>query len=112
MLLVGAVCFWAWRAAPVVQPCTDVEVSSSTSPRALADVFERRCGDSVSTHVALRPLQAPRPARADVFVAAGSVRVRLSWSEAGDLVVESPARRVMVEETHWRSVGVRVRRVR
>jgi hypothetical protein len=27
-------------------------------------------------------------------------------------VIETPAPRVLVEETHWRNVGVRVRRVR
>jgi hypothetical protein len=114
MLLIGAVSFWAWRAAPASPGCPQVELSQSRSPdgRAQADLFEVRCGDSVSTHVALRPPSAPLRARGDVFVAAGRDRVRLSWSETGELVIETPARRVLVEETHWRKVGVRVRRVR
>lgn len=114
MLAIGGISFWAWRAGPEGTPCQDVEVSGSRSPdgRTQADVFEKRCGDSVATHVALRPLSAPLLARGDVFIAAGRVRVLLSWNERGELVVESPARRVLVEETHWRKVSVRVRRVR
>ena len=114
MLAIGGVSFWAWRAGPEGTPCQDVEVSGSRSPdgRARAEVYEKRCGDSVATHVALRPPSAPLIARGDVFIAAGRVRVALSWNERGELVVESPARRVLVEETHWRNVGVRVRRVR
>jgi hypothetical protein len=114
MLAIGAVSFWAWRAAPGPVSCQDLEVSASRSPdgRTQAEVFEKRCGDSVATHVALRPAAAQAPARSDVFIAAGAVRVRLSWNERGELVVESPARRVLVEEPSWRNVGVRVRRVR
>ncbi len=47
-----------------------------------------------------------------VFVAAGSTPVRLSWSEEREMVIESPAPRVLVAETSWRNVGVRVRLVR
>ena len=114
MLAIGGLSFWAWRAGPEGTACQDLDVSSSRSPdgRTQADVFEKRCGDSVATHVALRPVAAPVLARGDVFIAAGQVRVALSWNEAGELVVESPARRVLVEETHWRKVAVRVRRVR
>ncbi len=114
MLAIGGISFWAWRAGPEGTPCEDVDVSSAPSPdgRTQADVFEKRCGDSVATHVALRPRPSPLLARGDVFIAAGRVRVRLSWNERGELVVESPARRVLVEETHWRKVSVRVRRVR
>jgi len=114
MLAIGGISFWAWRAGPEGTPCRDVEVSGSRSPdgRTQADLYEKQCGDSVATHVALRPLSAPLQARGDVFIAAGRVRVSLSWNEGGELVVESPARRVLVEETHWRKVGVRVRRVR
>ena len=114
MLAIGGISFWAWRAGPEGTTCQDVEVSGSRSPdgHTQADVYEKRCGDSVATHVALRPLSAPLQARGDVFIAAGRVRVSLSWNERGELVVESPARRVLVEETHWRKVGVRVRRVR
>ena len=114
MLLICAVSFWAWRAAPETSPCQDVEVAQSRAPdgRALADVFEKRCGDSVATHVALRLQAAPRQARSDVFVAAGRVRVRLVWNSDRELVVESPARQILVEQASWRNVLVRLRRVR
>lgn len=114
MLAIGGVSFWAWRAGPEGTACEDVDLSGSRSPdgRAQADVYQKRCGDSVATHVALRPASAPLAARSDVFIAAGSVRVLLSWNDRNELVVESPARRVLVEETHWRNVSVRVRRVR
>ena len=114
MLAIGGISFWAWRAGPEDATCVDADVSSALSPdgRTQADVFEKRCGDSVATHVALRPRSSPLAARGDVFIAAGRVRVLLSWNERGELVVESPARRVLVEETHWRKVTVRVRRVR
>ncbi len=114
MLAIGGVSFWAWRAAPEPSPCQDTEVAQSRSPdgRAQADVFEVRCGESVATHVALRPPAAPVKARGDVFIAAGRVPAKLIWNDAGELVIETPAPRVLVEETHWRNVGVRVRRVR
>jgi hypothetical protein len=114
MLAIGAVSFWAWRAAPESSPCQEAEISRSRSPdgRSQADLFEVRCGDSVATHVALRPPAAPLKARGDVFIAAGQVKARLLWNDAGELVIETPAPRVLVEETHWRNVGVRVRRVR
>src|SRR5205823_8592749 len=56
MLAIGAASFWAWRAAPVPLPCEDVEVVQSPSPdgRSLAEVYEKRCADSVSPHEALR----------------------------------------------------------
>jgi hypothetical protein len=114
MLAIAAVSFWAWRTAPEPHDCQTVEILRSPSPdgRAQADLFEVRCGDSVATHVALRPPAAPAQSRADVFIAAGRVPAQLSWNDAGELVIETPAPRVLVEETHWRSVGVRVRRVR
>lgn len=114
MLAVGAVSFWAWRAAPVPAPCQDESVSSSRSPegRTQADVFHRHCGESVSTHVALRPAAAPAQARGDVFIAAGSVPVEIFWSGERELVVQSSAPRVLVEETSWRNVSVRLRRIR
>jgi hypothetical protein len=114
MLAIGAVSFWAWRAAPEATPCQPTELAQSRSPdgRAQADLFEVRCGDSVATHVALRPPASPVQARGDVFIAAGRVPARLLWNDAGELVIETPAPRVLAEETHWRSVGVRVRRVR
>ena len=114
MLLIGGVSFWAWRASPDQKPCDVVERPASRSPggRTEADVFEQRCGDSVATHVALRPAGAPVQARGDVFIAAGSVRVALVWRDDRELVIESPAKRVLVEESSWRDVGVRVRLVR
>jgi len=112
MLAIGAASFWLWRAAPEVAPCQDRLVSEALSPdrRVVAAAYERRCARSLSTHVALRPAAAPAQAQGDVFVAAGSAPVRLSWE--GGLVIESPAQRVLVSETSWRNVGVRVRLVR
>ena len=114
MLAIGAVSFWAWRTAPATSPCVTLERAAVTSPdgRTRADVFEQRCGDSVATHVALRPSGSPVQARGDVFIAAGSVRASAIWRDNRDLVVESPARHVLVEETSWRNVGIRVRLVR
>jgi hypothetical protein len=114
MLAVGAASFWVWRAAPETAPCEDHAVDQARSPdgRTQAEVFEKRCGESVSTHVALRLASAPVQARTDVFIAAGSAPVRLSWTSGRELVLESPAQRVLVEEASWRNVLVRVRRVR
>jgi hypothetical protein len=114
MLAIAGVSFWAWRAAPVPAPCIDRDVTSALAPdgRTLAEVFEQRCGESVATHVSLRPADSPLLMRSDVFIAAGTPAVRLFWNEPRELVVESPAERVMVEESGWRSVRVRLRRVR
>ena len=114
MLAIGFTTLWVWRRAPVAEPCASRDVAQSRSPdqRTQADVFEVRCGQTVATHVALRPAGAPEQARGDVFVAPGTVPVRLLWSGAEELAVESPAERVFVEETRWRHVAVRVRRVR
>ena len=114
MLAVGAVSFWAWRAAPVSEPCQDVEVVQSHSPdgRAVAEVYEKRCGDSVSTHVALRNTASPVLSRGDIFIAAGRVPARVLWTSDREAVVESPAKHVLVEESSWHNIGVRVRLVR
>ena len=82
MLAVGAVCFWAWRSAPAVSPCQNVEVAQSRSPdgRVSADVYEKRCGDSVTTHVGLRREGSPVPSRSDVFIAVGRVPARVCWN--------------------------------
>jgi hypothetical protein len=114
MLAIAAVSFWAWRTAPEPPVCQTVEMKQSRSPdgRAQADLFEVRCGDSVATHVALHPPASSSHARSDVFIAAGRVPARLLWNDAGELVIETPAQRVLVEETQWRNLGVRVRRVR
>jgi hypothetical protein len=97
-----------------VKPCEVIERASSRSPdgRVQADVFDQRCGDSVATHVALRPVGSPVQARGDVFIAAGSVRAAPVWRDNHEVVIESPARHVLIEETSWRNVGVRIRLVR
>jgi hypothetical protein len=112
MLAIGAVSFWFWRAAPPEVSCADrvVEVSASPDGRVVAAAYERRCLQSLTTHVSLR--RAGAPAQSDVFVAAGSTPVRLSWRAEREMVIESPAARVLVAETSWRNVGVRVRLVR
>jgi hypothetical protein len=114
MLAAGLASFWLWRRAPVPAPCPSREIARSRSPdnRAQADVFEVRCGDTAATHVALRLAGAPEQARADVFVAPGSVPVRLVWTGPRELLVQSGAERVYVEETRWRDVAIRVRRDR
>jgi hypothetical protein len=114
MLAVGAVSFWAWRAAPVPSPCQDVEVVQSHSPdgRTLAEVYEKRCGDSVSTHVALRNSGSALLSRGDVFIAAGRIPARVLWNSDREAVIESPARHVLVQESSWHNIGVRIRLVR
>ena len=114
MLAIGGVAFWIWRAAPAVKPCDLVERSSSISPdgRTRADVYDQRCGDSVATHVALRLVGSPVQARGDVFIAAGSVKATPVWRDDRELVVESPAHRVLAQESAWRNIGVQVRLVR
>ena len=114
MLLIGGVAFVAWRASPAQAPCAVVERASVRSPdgKTVSEVYEQRCGDSVATHVALRPASAPLQARGDVFIAAGSARVSLVWRDDRDLLVESPTRHVLAQESSWRNVGVRVQLVR
>ena len=114
MLAIGAASFWAYRAAPEPAPCESTEIAQehSADGRFLAEVFQVRCGGSLATHVALRPADAPQRARGDVFIAAGAAPVRLFWSSPRELVVESPAQKVLVEESSWRNVGVRLRLVR
>ena len=114
MLLIGGVSFVAWRSGASGPPCALVDRSVTVSPdgKTQADVYEQRCGDSVATHVALRPVGSAVPARGDVFIAAGSVRVTPMWRADRELVLESPARRVLASETSWRKVGVRLQLVR
>ena len=114
MLAIGGVAFWIYRASPAVKPCDVIERASSVSPdrKVQADVYDQRCGDSVATHVGLRPVGSPVQARGDVFIAAGSVKVSPIWHEDRELIVESRAQRVLVQETSWRNIGVRVRLVR
>jgi hypothetical protein len=114
MLAIGFTTLWVWRRAPVSEPCASRDIAQSRSPdqRTQADVFEVRCGQTAATHVALRPAGAPEHARGDIFVAPGTVPVRLIWNGSSELAVESPADRVFVEETRWRGIAVRVRRSR
>ena len=114
MLAIGGLSFWAWRSAPATAPCDVVEIATVPSPdgRTRADVFDQRCGDSVGTHVALRPFGSHVQARGDVFIAAGRVPAVPVWRDNHELVVESPARRVLVQESSWRNVGIRIRLVR
>ena len=113
MLAIGFATLWLWRRSTAPSPCESREVAHSSSPdgRARADVFEVRCPGAVSTHVALRAEGAPAQARGDVFIALGNAPVRVLWSGDRELVIESPAGRVLVEETRWRNVSVRVRRL-
>jgi hypothetical protein len=114
MLAIGAVSFWFWRAAPPVAPCDDRLIAEAPSPdaRFVAAAYQRRCAESITTHVALRPAAAKFRPQGDVFVAAGQTRIALRWREDRQLVVESPAERLLVQETSWRSIAVRVVLVR
>ena len=113
MLAVGFATLLIWR-SDADEPCAERAVSHSLSPdeRALAEVFEVSCAAVVATHVSLRPAQASVQARRDVFVAAGVAPVKLSWNDARELVVESPAEHVVLQEPTWRNVGIRLRLVR
>lgn len=114
MLLIGAVSWVAVLRSPAPAPCDERQIAQVEAPggRTQADVFEVRCGASVATHVALRPTQTPALARSDVFIAAGSPKVGVVWNAERELVIESPARKVLVLESSWRNVLVRLRRVR
>ena len=115
MLAIGLATLWIWRLSPAQAPCEAKDILQARSPdgRLQADVFEVRCGDSLTTHVALRPAAAPLEARGDVFIGAGTVPVRAEWNGARELAVEAPgAARVLAEETRWRDVQVRLRRSR
>jgi hypothetical protein len=113
MLAIGFATLWFWRRSTGPSPCESREVANSGSPdgRSRADVFEVRCPGAVSTHVALRSQSEPAQARADVFIALGNAPVRVLWNGGRELLIESPAARILVEETRWRNVSVRVRRL-
>jgi len=112
MLAIGFATLWFWRSAPAPAECESRDIEQSRSPdgRSQADVFEVRCGRTVATHVALRPVGSSLEARFDVFIAGGSVPVRAVWSGERELLVESSAGRVLAEESRWRDVGIRIRR--
>ncbi|HUJ25898.1 MAG TPA: hypothetical protein VLW85_07770 [Myxococcales bacterium] len=114
MLAIAGVSFFAWRAAPVPAPCVNRDVSSSTAPdgKSLAEVFTQQCGEHVATHVSLRPAGSAVPMRSDVIIFADTPPVALLWNDEHELVVQSPAERVLVEESGWRNVRVQLRRVR
>jgi hypothetical protein len=96
------------------EPCAEREISRAISPdgRAIAEVLEVSCASAVATHVSLRPREGSANARQDVFVATGVTPVALRWRDARQLLVESPARTVVLQETGWRNVGIEVRLVR
>ncbi len=114
MLAIGAVALWIWRRSPPEAPCQTRSIAEASSPdgTVAADVFEVRCGSFSSTHVALRPRGGPVEARSDVFIAAGAVTPRVEWNGSREVTVDTEAEHVLVEETRWRNVAVRVRRVR
>jgi hypothetical protein len=113
MLAVGFTTLLIWRNVKE-EPCAERAVSQSLSPdrRALAEVVEVNCASVVATHVSVRAAQGGAQSRRDVFVAAGVAPVTLVWEGTRELVVESPATHVVLQETSWHDVGVRVRLAR
>ena len=114
MLGIGAATLYIWRQSPVDVPCETRDISARRSPdgRMQAEVFEARCGEGLTTHVALRGAGAPAEARGDVFIVLGAVPVRVLWTGDRELSIEAPDARVLAEETRWRDVAVRVRAAR
>ena len=112
MLAVGLASFWLWRSAREPSPCASREIAQSSAPdgRSRADVFQVVCPGGVTTHVALLPAERPTDSRADVFVALGSVPVAVSWSNERELRIESSAERLLVQESRWRGISVRILR--
>ena len=111
MLAIGLASLVLWRRSPESVPCESRDITHSRSPddRSEADVFELHCGPSVTTHVALRSsMSAPR-SRADIFVAEGPVPVRVTWTGPRELLVQSSSAHVVVAETRWRDVSVKLR---
>ena len=111
MLAIGLATLVLWHRSPEPEPCESRELTHSRSPddRSEADVFELHCGPSVTTHVALRSsMSAPR-SRADIFVAEGPVPVRVTWTGPRELLVQSSSAHVVVAETRWRDVSVKLR---
>jgi hypothetical protein len=113
MLAVAGVTLWLWRRSPQPEPCESRDVARSRSPddRSEAEIYELRCGASVTTHVGLRPAMAPPKSRADVLVVEGPVPLRATWTGAKEISVEIPPARILVTETRWRDVSVKVRAV-
>ena len=113
MLLIGGASFLAFRAAPSGLECAQRVVAEAPSPdgKFVAALYEQRCGETVTTHVALRMAQAAFVPRGDVVVLEGAAQARLSWREK-ELLVETAAPRVALHEPSWRTVTVRLVRVR
>jgi len=111
MLAIGLATLVLWHRSPEPEPCESRELTHSRSPddRSEADVFELHCGPSVTTHVALRSSMSAPKSRADVFVAEGPVPIQVTWTGPRELLVQSPAARVLVAETRWRDVSVKLR---
>ena len=116
MLAVGGLALIASRLGPEGPECINRVLSEARSPggKFLATSFERTCGSQVATAVGMRLAEGPFiGAEADtVFVAPGRVPVRLLWREELQLTIESPARTVAREESSWRKVQVKLRRLR
>ena len=110
MLAVGVATLLIWRNVRD-EPCAEREVSRAFSPdgRALAEVVEVSCAAAVATHVSLRLAGGSETSRQDVFVATGVAPVELRWTDPRALVVESPSRTVVLQETNWRDVAIHVR---
>jgi len=106
MVAIGAVGYWVYRSSPEAQPCAVQVLEALRSPdgRTLAEIFDSRCEASVTTHVSLRAANAPEPARTDVFVAEGTPKVSIQWSD-GALRVSSAAHPVVVESS-WRDIRI------
>ena len=114
MLSTALATFWLSRRAPDEAACDSRDLAQSVSPDqgAQADLFEVRCGELLTTHVALRAPLAPAYSRSDVFVAIGSLPLRMTWPGPRELAIESPQARVLVAETRWRAIGVKIRQGR
>jgi hypothetical protein len=111
MLAIGLASLVLWRSSAESVPCESRDVSHFRSPdgRSEADVFELHCGPSVTTHVALRSSMTAPKSRVDVFVAEDQVPVQVIWTSPRELLVQSPSARVLVAETRWRDVSVKLR---
>jgi hypothetical protein len=111
MLAIGLATLVLWRRSPESSPCESRDLAHSRSPddRSEADVFELRCGPSITTHVALRSSMSAPKSRADIFVAEGAIPVEVTWASPRELLVLSPPARALVSETRWRDVTVKLR---
>jgi hypothetical protein len=111
MLAIGLATLVLWRRSPETGSCESRDLAHSRSPddRSEADVFELHCGPSVTTHVALRSSMSAPKSAADIFVAEGPLPIRVEWTSPREVLVQSPPARVLVAETRWRDVTVKLR---